>query len=96
MTEPLNQQLSPADFLVKAAQLVSGDRGHTHGDYRDQHAKCAALWSAYLGVPVTPEDCAIMMVLLKISRCRIGSYNRDHYDDMAGYVGIAGALRSQT
>jgi hypothetical protein len=92
MTEPLKQQLAPSDFLIKASQLVAGDRGQTHGDFRDQHAKCAALWSAYLGHPITPEDVALMMTLVKFSRMRMGQYNRDHYDDAAGYIGIAGAL----
>lgn len=92
----MTDELTPQNILVKAAQLVSQERGQTHGDYRDQHAKCASLWSAYTGTQITPEDVAIMMVLLKISRARMGSFNRDHYDDMAGYVGIAGALRSQS
>lgn len=95
MTVPTKQQLSPADFLVKAAQLVNDEREKTHGDYRDNHAKCAALWSAYLGHPVTAEDVALMMALVKVSRMRIGGFSRDHYDDAAAYIGIAGALAQQ-
>ncbi|HYF56552.1 MAG TPA: DUF6378 domain-containing protein [Salinarimonas sp.] len=92
MSQPLKEQLSPHDFLIRASQLVNGPRSQTHGDYRDQHQKCAALWSAYLGQPITAEDVALMLALMKVSRMRMGSYNRDHYDDAAAYIGIAGAL----
>ena len=48
-----------------------------------------ALWSAYLGTPITARDVALMMVLLKVARTKTGAFNLDDYVDAAGYAGIA-------
>jgi hypothetical protein len=58
-----------------------------------------ALWTAYLqdkhglAIPLKIEDVPIMMALLKISRTMHGDASFvDHYIDMIGYSGIAGAV----
>jgi hypothetical protein len=76
----------------EAATLVSGDRERTHGDKMQNHLNIATLWTAYLGVPVTPHQAAMMMVLLKVARTKLGSLNRDDYVDMAGYAGVAAEI----
>ncbi len=81
-----------AGILRKAASLVSGDRAKQHGGKLENHANIAALWGAYLGVRILPEQVALMMVLLKVARTKSGSKNLDDYVDMAGYSGIAGEL----
>ena len=53
------------------------------------HTNIAALWSAYLGMPITARDAALMMVLLKVARTKTGAFNLDDYVDAAGYAGIA-------
>lgn len=72
--------------------LVSGERSRTHGDKLENHTNIARLWSAFLGVPLEPEQVALMMVLLKVARTKTGTFNIDDYVDMAGYSGIAGEL----
>ena len=79
----------------EAANLVGGDRARTHGDKTENHSNIALLWSAYLGVPITAAQAAIMMVLLKVARTKAGSLNRDDFVDMAGYAGVAGEVSAE-
>lgn len=77
---------------ARAAALVGGDREKTHGNKTTNHQNIAALWSAYLGVSITADQVALMMVLLKVARTKTGSLNHDDYVDMAGYAGVAGEI----
>jgi hypothetical protein len=77
------------DVCRRAADLVGGDRARQHGDALAAHNTVAALWSAYLGTPITARDAALMMVLLKVARTKTGAFNLDDYVDAAGYAGIA-------
>lgn len=81
-----------ADAILRAAQHAVVDRGQTHGDKGRGFAHAARLWSADLGVAITPEQVAWCMVLLKRARAANGEFNADDYVDAAGYAGIAGEL----
>lgn len=85
-------------IFAEAIDAIFDDRFKSHGDFGHQHERAAALWTAYLGgkQELSSHDVAVMMVLLKISRIREGSYSRDHYVDMAGYTFIAHKLRGQS
>lgn len=85
-------QRPDADAILRAAQHAVEDRGQTHGDKRRVFAHAARLWSADLGVAVTPEQVAWCMVLLKRARAANGEFNADDYVDAAGYAGCAGEL----
>lgn len=93
-----------AEVLSKALELTGGDRAKTHGDKRQNHQNIADLWNAYLGGsrkvsdniqvgvlerPLTPQDVAVMMCLLKIARMKSGTFNLDNFIDLAGYAGVA-------
>jgi Domain of unknown function (DUF6378) len=77
------------DVCRRATELVGGDRARQHGDMLATHTNIAALWSAFLGVPVTARDVALLLVLLKVARTKTGAFNPDDYVDAAGYAGIA-------
>ena len=77
------------DVCLRAADLVAGDRARQHGDAVRVHRKIAALWGAYLGTPITAEQVAWMMALVKIGRASCGARNPDNPIDVAGYAGIA-------
>ena len=81
-----------SDILKHATDLVGGDRAAQHGDKTANHQNIANLWSAYLSTPITADQVAIMMVLLKAARTKTGSVNRDDFVDMAGYAGVAGEI----
>jgi len=82
-----------SDLLVEANKLVGGDRQKDYGDKVDNHSNIAKLWSAYLDIPVTAHDVALMMVLLKMARTKLGAISRDTYVDMAAYGAIAGEIK---
>lgn len=80
----------------KAGVLVSGDRAKQHGNKVENHQNIAALWNAYLGwalvEPITAQNVAMMMALVKVARTKLGSHNLDDYIDLAGYAGVAGEI----
>jgi hypothetical protein len=90
--------MKASEIATEAARLVSGDRNQTHGDKATNHGNIAALWNAYLGIrrdPVAPlsgEDVALMMNLLKVARTQTGGLNVDDFIDGCGYMAIAGEI----
>lgn len=88
--------MTAVDILNKAAELVGGDRGVDHGNMYTQFEDTAAMWSVYLGHKVSPEQVAMCIGLVKICRSKHGAKRADHYVDLAGYAGIAGALAHDT
>lgn len=80
------------DILNTAAELVGGDRADKHGDMKKVHTDAARMIGGYLEMPITAEQVAIMIMLLKVARTKNGSHNEDDYIDMAGYAAIAGQI----
>jgi hypothetical protein len=95
------------DIAKAAADLVGGDRQHTHGDKVENHQAIADMWNGYLkakfhtsalkvrhavDVAFSAEDVANMMELLKIARRLNGAFNVDDYIDGAGYAACAGEI----
>lgn len=75
-------------------QPITDTRAVTYGPVAGPNIpRIAALWSAYLGVPVTAHDVGWMMALVKASRSKHDPGNVDNYVDAHGYVAIAEALR---
>ena len=81
------------DYLSHAIELVGGDRQKDYGDKVDNHNNIAKLWSAYLDIPVTAHDVAILMSLLKVARTKLGAVSKDTYVDMSAYSAIAGEIK---
>ena len=78
-----------SELLVKASELVSGDRQVDYGDKLINHVNIANLWSAYTNMNISPHDVAVMMCLLKIARLKQGSRTEDTYLDASAYMAIA-------
>ena len=75
------------NVLQEALRLVYGDRQHDYGHPLDDFTKTATLWSVVLQKPdVTPEQVALCMIAVKISR-QINRPKRDNIVDGAGYFG---------
>lgn len=81
--------------LRDAIGLIVGDRNTDYGDPYDDFGLTADLWHAYLArtnqrtgsFVIEPHDVAVMMALLKISRLSWTPTKRDHWVDIAGYIG---------
>lgn len=81
-----------ADILAAATAAVTRDRAATHGDAENTFGRIAALWSARLGITVTPAQVAILMIDLKTARAWSNPRHRDNWIDMAGYAACGGEL----
>lgn len=73
---------SPA---LEAERLVNGDRGSDYGHPLDDFTKTAKLWSVVLNAPVTPEQVALCMLQVKVSR-QLNKNKRDNLVDIIGYT----------
>jgi hypothetical protein len=83
--EQENIKMWSESILDVAKHLTTHDRQESYGHPLDDYTRTAALWSAILGTPVTPEKAILCMVAVKISReCHQPA--RDNRVDMAGYV----------
>jgi hypothetical protein len=69
----------------EAQNIVNGDRQKDYGSINDSFCRIAGLWSAYTGITLDKYDVAKMMILLKVSRAKLGNH-RDSYVDIVGYV----------
>lgn len=79
--------------LLKEADDLLAEREMTHGRMDRNFANIASLWSTYLGQPITSEQVALCMTLVKIARTMTGTTNRDDLLDAAGYIGVAEEMR---
>lgn len=79
-------------ILTTAEEIINGQRAQDYGDARENHQRIADLWNVYLqnepGDEVSPEDVAVMMILLKIARFMENGYHHDTVVDIAGYAGV--------
>lgn len=82
---------APKHILDVAKALVTGDRSEQYGDMVICHRNIASLWSAYLGINISPRQCALMLALMKIARTKSG-HNPDNYVDLAGYAAVAAEI----
>lgn len=72
-------------ILETAARVVDGPRRESYGTPKENHERTAALWSAFLGVPITAAQVCMLNILQKVSRER-HAHNLDNLVDIAGYA----------
>jgi hypothetical protein len=70
--------------LETANELVSGDRQNDYGHPIHDFSRTAKIWSAILRVEVTPEQVALCMVGVKLSR-ECNKHKDDNIIDGCGY-----------
>lgn len=80
------------DLLKKADALVTGDRNKAYGHPYDDYKRVSEIYNAVTGQHLDPEDCAMVMIAVKLAR--IGNHhntNTVHVDslvDLAGYAWV--------
>lgn len=75
-----------SEVLAAAERCVNGDRDQTHGQPAVVFQRIADLWSAHLGITVTPAQVAELMVLFKVARISSNPRHVDSWVDVAGYA----------
>lgn len=97
-SDAFNNDLSAV--LKTALELVTRDRAQQHGDGYDQHMQIANFWTLYLSgkgmlnpnCGLEAHDVAQMMLLMKVSRAMLGSFNMDNFVDQCGYSALTFAI----
>lgn len=69
-----------------ALEAVNGPRRDDYGHPATNHARTAALWSAYLGTEINAEQVCMLNLLQKVSRL---VNSPDHQDSLVDIVGWA-------
>lgn len=87
--------MDKTEILRTANEFITKDRQKTHGQAEDNFSNISRLWSAYLNHPITPQDVAILMVLLKVVRFKGNPSYVDNAIDMCGYSALAGEIGQQ-
>lgn len=80
------------EILIEATRCVMKDRNVTHGDPEDNFATIARYWQNYLLTPISAEQVAVMMILMKVSRLHTSPEHPDHWVDIAGYAACGGGI----
>ena len=82
------------EFLKRVEELVTKERNSEYGEPEDSFEDIAYLWGAYLNIALTPEDVAILMILLKVARLKENMLNKDSWLDIAGYAACGSEILS--
>lgn len=86
------ERLTRAAVLDVARQAVTVDRAATHGAIEDNFARIAALWSVRLGLSVSADQVAILLIDLKTVRAWGNPGHADNWVDIAGYAACGGEV----
>lgn len=70
----------------KAKKIIFGDREKTYGDPGKNLRVIAGMWSAYLGIEITPHHVCDMMIQLKLARLKNDPDHEDSKVDVIGYA----------
>jgi len=82
-----------SSILQEASEAVGGPRRDDYGHPIEDFTRTGRMWAAILGVDeVTPEQVALCMVAVKISR-EVHRPKRDNLVDIAGYAATLKMVR---
>ncbi len=73
-------------ILEIAGSAVHGDRGDDYGHPYHDFSRTAGAWNALFGWDATPEQVAMAMIIVKLSRLTNDPTKRDSIVDVAGYA----------
>ena len=75
------------DILKTALKLTTKDRQEDYGDCNIELDRVATMWSVIFKTDITPNQVALAMIALKITR-QMHTNKRDNWVDIAGYARI--------
>lgn len=74
--------------LLDACKVALNSRGQHYGKVLENHNRIAKIWSIILGIKVTEEQVALLMVALKVARLIETPTHQDSMLDIAGYAAV--------
>lgn len=74
------------NILQIAESLVTGDRAAAYGHPRVNWERTAKIASATLGIELTPAQCVLFAISMKLARLQNTPDHRDSIVDIAGYA----------
>ena len=83
---PSMVRLDKEDVCDIAKRLTSYDRQTDYGSPIEDFTKQAKMWGAILGVNVTPQQIAMCMIAVKLSRLTNSPRHKDSCVDIIGYA----------
>lgn len=96
-----NAEVTRKSILQTAEKCVCGNREEDYGSPENNFKTIASLWEVYLktkcvgenaDVSISPEDVAVLMILVKIARISSGHAKSDNWVDIAGYAACGGEI----
>ena len=101
------EQQPTKNYLHQAAEVSGavGARGNTYGTAKENFQRIANLMTAQLGLveelphsgcltrPLTVEDVALLMIMVKSSRLANSPTHADSWVDIAGYVNCVSTIQ---
>ena len=84
----MTSRSSRQQTLAAAGAAIDGDRHDDYGAVADNWRRIAAMWTAILGVDVTPEQTGLCMIAVKLSRLVNTPDHHDSWVDVAGYAAL--------
>lgn len=82
----------PKSILAEAAEIRGGNRAADYGDAVECFKLIAEIATLLIGVKITPEECCIVQMALKLARERY-KHKRDNLVDLCGYADILYLIR---
>lgn len=77
--------MKKTEDLLDEVRITLSDRGHIYGNASLNHRRISELWSGYFDSYISPEQVAMAMLLVKVSRLSQSSDHEDSIKDMLGY-----------
>ena len=77
--------MKKTDELFNEVQLTLAQRGNIYGNAGVNHRRISELWSGYYDSYISPEQVAMMMLLVKVARLSQTSDHEDSLKDLLGY-----------
>lgn len=88
-SKPKKEDMPPREWaLHEAAYIISGQRDKQYGGPEDNFGRIAKMWSVMFEREFTPEEVAMALIAMKLSRFVSKSgFQPDTWIDIAGYAG---------
>ena len=82
-----------SQILSRASDIINGNREDTYGTPQQNFACVAQIWSAILGIEISPAQVCLCMVGVKMARAATGKIDHeDNWVDMSGFAACGGEV----